>query len=299
MNFRSLTRTYNRFSLPKKVATGGVAIAGIGALIGIPVLTLNPMRPPTVINEDAYYKTQVTDPSLGGENTASSPIAPNLDTTTPADIPIYSNNSAQTAIDSSNSTQHSIDSSNSAQTPIGSSKSAIPGSNSNLGSNSFGIDTSDIPSNIGENSPRLSRIGRGGSSQNPYSNSSSKPMSNRYTPNGSLSSNPYNASSRLPKNYSSPGDTSLRTRYSLPIPTSSNTYNLQPSPGNVYSNPNSQASTGAGKNSLLQSGSTPNTSISGNSPFAPSTVNSQSGGFNQPTSTTGTGEVVNGRINGG
>ena len=164
MNFRSLTRTYNRFSLPKKLATGGVAIAGIGALISIPVLTLNPMRPPTVINEDAYYKTQVTDPSLGGENTASSPVAP-LDTTTPADIPIYSNNSAQTPIDSSNSTQTPVDSSNSAQTPIGSSKSAIPSLNSDLGSNSFGIDTSDIPSNIGENSPRLSRIGRGGSSK--------------------------------------------------------------------------------------------------------------------------------------
>lgn len=297
MNFRSLTRTYNRFSLPKKVATGVVAVAGIGALIGIPVLTLNPMRPPTVINEDAYYKSQVTDPSLGGENTASSPIAPNLDTTTPADIPIYSNNSAQSAIDSSNSTQNSIDSSNSAQTPIGSSKSAIPGSNSNLGSNSFGIDTSDIPSNIGENSPRLSRIGTGRNTQNSYSNSSSKPMSNRYTPNGSLSSNPYNASSRLPKNYSSAGDTRLRTRYSLPIPTS-NSYNHKPSPGNVYSNPNTQASTGAGKNSLTESG-TPPTSISGVSPVAPNNINSQSGGFNQPTSTTGTGEAVNGRINGG
>lgn len=287
MNFRSLTRTYNRFSLPKKVAIGGVAIAGIGALIGIPVLTLNPMRPPTVINEDAYYKSQVTDPSLGGGNTASSPVAPNLDTATPADIP-NSSDSAQTPTDSSNSAQTSIDST----------KSAIPGSNSNLGSNSFGIDTSDVPSNIGENSPRLSRIGTGGNTQNPYSNSYSKRLSNSYTPSGSLSSNPYNASSSLPKNYSSPGDTSLRTRYSLPIPASSNTYNLQPSPGNVYSNPNTQASTGAGNNSLTESG-TPPTSTSGDLPFAPSTVNSQSGGFNQPTSTTGTGEAINGRTNGG
>ena len=297
MNFRSLTRTYNRFSLPKKLATGGVAIAGIGALISIPVLTLNPTRPPTVINEDAYYKSQLQDPSLGGQNTASSPIAPNLDTTTPADIPI-SSNSAQTPIDSSNSTQTSIDSHNSAQTPVDSSKSAIPSLNSDLGSNSLGIDTSDIPSNIGENSPRLSRIGRGGSTQNPYSNSYSKPVTSRYTPNGSLSSNPYNASSRLPKNFSSAGDTSLKTRYSLPIPTS-NSYNLQPSPGNVYPNPNTQASTGAGKNSLLQSGTSP-TSFSGVSPVAPNPVNAQSGSFNQPTPTTGAGSAtINPTTNGG
>lgn len=255
MNFRSLIRIYNRLSLPKKVASGVAAFAGVGALIGIPVLSLNPVRPPTVINEDAYYKSQIKDQSLGGD-IAPSPATTNLNTTSPAEIP--------------------IDSSQSAQMPVDSSKSAsIPGSNSSLGNNSFGLDTSDIPSNIGENSPRLSRIGTAGNPNNPYS----KSISSSYTPSGSLSANPYNASTTV----SSPGGTTLNTRYSLPTPTSANPYSLQPSQGNVYTNPSSGADSGTPTNSVGT------TSI-------PSTSASAGGGgasedSNQPTPTTSAGSA--------
>lgn len=256
MNFQSLIRTYNRFSLPKKLATGVAAIAGVGALIGIPVLSLNPVRPPTEINEDAYYKTQVKDQSLAGENIAPSQSNTNLDSTTPTEIPIYPSNSAQ-PIDS-----------NSAQVPDSSNSPRVP-INSALGDDSSGLDTSE-PSNIEETS-RASSIGTG-SSTNPYS----KPTSGGYAPSGSLSANPYNASSTV----SSPGGSTLNTRYSLPIPASANSYNLQPSAGNVYSDPNSQSGSDPGKNSVGTTPSVPSTSASAG------TLNGASEDFNQPAPTT-------------
>ncbi len=274
MNFRSLMRTYNRLSLPKKVACGVAAFAGVGALIGIPVLSLNPVRPPTVINEDAYYKSQIKDQSLGGENIAPSQPA-NINTTAPAEIPVDSSQSAQMPVDSSKPAQIPIDSSKPDDLPIDSSKSAsISGSNSSLGSNSFGPDTSDIPSNIGENSPRLSRIGTAGNTNNPYS----KSMSSSYTPSGSLSANPYNASTTV----SSPGNTTLNTRYSLPIPASANSYSLQPSQGNVYTKPNSGADSDSQKNSLPAAGTLSSTtsgaSEDSNQPLPTTSAGSSKGG---------------------
>ena len=271
MNFRSLIRIYNRLSLPKKVASGVAAFAGVGALIGIPVLSLNPVRPPTVINEDAYYKSQIKDQSLSGENVPPSQPA-NINTTTPAEIPVDSSQSAQMPANSSKPDQMPIDSSQPDDQPLDSSKSAsIPGSNSSLGSNSFGPDTSDIPSNIGENSPRLSRIGT--ADNNPYS----KSMSSPYTPSGSLSANPYNASTTV----SSPGNTTLNTRYSLPIPASANSYSLQPSLGNVYTNPNSGANSDSQRNSLPAAGTLSSTS-------------GASEDSNQPTPTTSAGSANGG-----
>ena len=280
MNFRSLIRTYNRFSLPKKLATGVAAIAGVGALIGIPILSLNPVRPPTEINEDAYYKTQVKDQSLAGENIAPSQSNPNLDTTTPAEISISPSNSAPVPNSSLSSNSSKLDTSEPSSTEeispvssIGTSSSpSIPQANSSLSGDSSGLDTSE-PSNIDQTS-------RGtGNTTNPYS----KPLSSGYARSGSLSANPYNASSSI----SSPGGSTLATPYSLPVPkpTSANSYSLQPSAGNVYSSPNSQPSE-TGQNSLPATGNTPGIP-STNAPA--SVLNGASPNLNQPAPTNSAG----------
>jgi hypothetical protein len=149
-----------------------------------------------------------------------------------------------------------------------------------LGGNSSGLDTSE-PSNIEETS-RASSIGTG-SSTNPYS----KPLSSGYAPSGSLSANPYNASSTI----SSPGSSTLSTRYSLPIPTSANSYSLQPSAGNVYSDPNSQPSSDTGQNSLPATGNTPG--IPSTSASA-GTLNGGSEDSNQPAPSTSAGTANSG-----
>lgn len=286
MNFRSLIWTYKRFSLPKKLATGVAAIAGVGALIGIPLLSLNPMRPPSEINEDAYYKAQVKDQSLGRQNIVPSQSNPNFDSATPAEMPISSSNSSPVP-DSGNNSPSVPDSAagenssrldtsengNVDQTSPGSSigsgsSPSVSQPNSSLGGTS-GLDTSEN-GNIEQTSP-ASSTGTIGST-----NSYSKPLASGYAPPGSLSANPYNASSTI----SSPGNSTLSTRYSLPIPSSANSYSLQPSAGNVYSDPNSQSGSNTNQNSLP---------ATGNIPGIPSTSDSS-----QATSTTSTGSANNG-----
>lgn len=287
MNFRSLIWTYKRFSLPKKLATGVAAIAGVGALIGIPILSLNPMRPPTEINEDAYYKAQVKDQSLAGQDIAPSQSNTNLDSATPAEIPISSSNSAQvpnSSLGSNSSEPNTSENGSTEETSPASSidtgsSPSVP-NNSALGGNSSGLDTSEN-GNIDQTS-RGSSIGTG-SSTNPYS----KPLPSGYAPSGSLSANPYNASGTI----SSPSGSTLSTRYSLPIPTSANSYNLQPSAGNVYSDPNSQSSSESGQNSLPATGNTPG--IPSTSASA-GTLNGASEDFNQPTPTTSAGSANSG-----
>ncbi|HEY9778918.1 MAG TPA: hypothetical protein V6D09_02060 [Leptolyngbyaceae cyanobacterium] len=219
MNFRTVTRTYNRLSLPKKVATGVAAIAGVGALIGIPVLTFNPVRPPTVLNEDAYYQSRVSNPSSLEGN--SDRAQGNFDSATPADI----------ATDSSKSTN-------------------IPGIGE-FGGSAKTFDTSETPSNIGENSPYLSNIaGNASITNNPYSRSSpSRLGSSRYSPPDSLSANVYNASS--------PGSSTLSTPYSLPVPKPATPYSLQPSQGNIYPDLNNKTSPGSQRNSATGIGTPP------------------------------------------
>lgn len=204
--------------MPKKVATGVAAIAGVGALIGIPVLTFNPMRPPSALNEDAYYQSRVSNRGASEGNGA----AANLDSASLAEIPINSSN-------------------------------PIPGIASQGSVKTF--DTSDTPSNIGENT-QLDPTARSGNPNNPYSKSSpSNLASSRYSAPDSLSTNPYNASN--------PGGSVIKTPYSLPVPKSATPYSLQPSQGNVYPELNSKP-TGSNNN--------PNATANPNSPMTSSSV---------------------------
>lgn len=203
MNFRSLTRTYNRLSGRKKMATGVTAIAGIGALIGIPVLTLNPMRPPTVLNEDALYQSRVSNQSSAGENKDN---AKAIDSTTPTEIP----------------TDNSIPEIASSDTDV------------------KRFDTSDTADSIDDNSPSLDDT-VGNASSNPYSRSSGRSLgASRYTPPSSLSANPYNATSPNSSILSTPYSLPVpkpATPYSLE-PSKGNIYpelNSKPSPNNSVS----------------------------------------------------------------
>lgn len=227
MNFRSLTKTYNRLSARNKVVTGVAAIAGIGALIGIPVLTLNPLRPPSVLNEDALYQSRVSSQSSSGANNNN---AKAFDSATPAEIPI---------------------------------DSSIPGIASDSGAKTF--DTSDTAGNIDDNSPSLYDAAGNARSNNPYSRSSSRSLgASRYTPSGSLSANPYNASS--------PNSSILSTPYSLPVPKPATPYSLEPGKGNVYPELNTKPSP---NNSVSGVGASP--SIPSRGAIAPNTLNGTSG----------------------
>lgn len=204
MNFRTLTRTYSRLSTPKKMATGVAAIAGIGALIGIPVLTLNPVRPPSVLNEDALYQSRVSNQSSSGENNDSA--KGKFDSATPAEIPT---------------------------------DNSIPEIGSSNGGGVKKFDTSDTAGNI-DDSPSVYDAA-GNASSNPYSRSSSRSQgASRYTPPGSLSANPYNATSPNSTTLSTPYSLPIpksATPYSLE-PGKGNIYpemNSKPSPNNSVS----------------------------------------------------------------
>lgn len=268
MALRSYVRTFNRLSLPKKLAAGMTAIVGIGALISIPILSLRPPSTPVVFDEDAYYKSQITDRGSDGENTTPNEAATNLDTVIPLDLPSLSNTSPSVGEGNSlNSRNESA--------PIGGGNSSSTGSTPNL-------DTTDRTNEIADNSqPKAIKPGI---TSNPIS-----PPISRYTSPDSLSGNPYSQAN--------PSTSSLTTPYSLPSPnigSSSNTY-TQPSAGSASgistnTNPSFSSSDSPNPTSNPNNSVTPpgNPSIVPSEPaIAPQALNSQEGNFTPSTTPNG------------
>lgn len=289
MNFSSLIRTFNRLSLPKKLAVGLAAIAGGGALICIPLLSLRPPSPSTVLNEDAYYKSQIGDRGSASGNTTPNQGGTALDTSNPPNLP-----------------------------PLSSEPANIPGLDSSSKRSSTKIDATDTPSEFSQNSqnslndPAGNALGTDGKIKNSYGGTSGL---SRYTSPDSLANSPYKVSS--------PDSSSINTPYSLPNPgitsSSANPYSLQPGVGNSFNdlNPFSQSDAGTtnspnatgapDRTPMIPSGSaiapnnlnepsgdvvTPNAPSNPGGDFnAPSTPNYPNGNFNTPgsaTSSTGT-----------
>lgn len=223
MNFSSLIRTFNRLSIPKKVAAGAAAIAGGVALVSIPLLSMQPPSPPSTFNEEAYYKNRIGGQSSGG-NSTSTPKSTALDATTPnlpplsgsdIDIPGLSSSSSDTTLNNKTN------------------KSSIT-LDGTTGESSIKLDATDTPTeNIEQNpsskAPTENATGINGRPVNPYAGTSGL---SRFTSPPSISNSPYKAT---------PGSTTLRTPYSQPNSignSSAQPNSLQPSAGNTYSDLN-------------------------------------------------------------
>ncbi len=266
MTLRSYVRTFNRHSLPKKLAAGMTAIVGIGALISIPILSLRPPSNPVVFNEDAYYKSQITDRGSDEEKTIPNEATTNLDTVIPPDLPSVSNNSPSVG-------EGNFLNSGNESAPVGGNNSSSTGSTPNL-------DTTDPTNGIGDNSqPRAIKPGI---TSNPIS-----PPISRYTSPDSLSGNPYSQAN--------PSTGTLTTPYSLPSPnigSSSNTY-TQPSagsPSGISTNTNPSFSSSDNPTSNPNNSVTPpsNPSVVPSEPaIAPQALNSQEGNFTPPAAPNG------------
>jgi hypothetical protein len=249
MNFSSLIRTFNRLSLPKKLVVGLAAIAGGGALICIPLLSLRPPSPSTVLNEDAYYKSRIGDRSPASGNTTPNQDATALDTSNPPNLP-----------------------------PLSSEPANIPGLDSSSSESSTTIDATDTPSEFSQNSQNSLNDPAGnalGTASRRNNLANGKAGVGRYTSPDSLANSPYRVSS--------PGSSSINTPYSLPNPgitsSSANPYSLQPGAGNSFNdlNPFSQSDAGTtnSPNATGAPGRTP--MISGGSAIAPNNLNGPSG----------------------
>ncbi len=256
MSLNSLIRSFNHLSLPKKLAAGMAASVGVAALVSIPVMSLRPPRQPSVFNEDAYYQHQISEQNPAGKQTISSQTQTSLDTTTTPNPLTVPNESA-----------------------------TIPGVNSPSTGTATGLDTTAIPTggmreNLQSSSNNPGYLGG--------SNPDNQPTTSSYTPPNSFSTNPYKLSSS--------DNSYLKTPYSLPIPnigsSSSHPYSLQPSQGNIYTNPSERSSSSSYNSSNTTSNSSNSATTPGTTPIvpsepaiAPNTLNGSSGNSNTPGST--------------
>jgi hypothetical protein len=263
MNLRNLARTYNYLNPQQKIATAIAAIVGGGVLICIPLLSLQPPRPPVAF-EGRSSKTPIggQNPSEGDDFAPSS--AKPLDTANPVDL--FSDSSGIGTVPGSDSL-----------TSSGSSTDALSGEN-----DSTKLDTTDTPDERGLNRQRSSASMNdtlSNNTDNPYSQSTIS----RYNTPASISNSPYSAS---------PGSSGLSTPYSRSSANGLNSSmskssNLEPAKGNnfTYLNPFSP------NNATGTAGANPNaTSFPGNasvipsqSAIAPSGLSGTSeGGMNPP-----------------
>lgn len=268
MNFRSVIRTFNRLSLPNKVVVGIAAVAGGGALISIPILSLQPIRPPVVVNEDAYYESRINDSKAAEQNNP-----PLIDTTTPINIPSLSNSRPAPESNSAASGETATGD-NAAPTQLNSSFSGMatdtkptfssPSNSSSQTTTGLDTTTTEVPSALSTNTQGSSNNITG----NPYSNGAySSPALKGYTSSSSWSNNSNNAS-----------PSGLNTPYSSSNPsTSANSYNLQPGQGNTYTNVNPYSQPSPSSNATTAGGVTANPgSIPSEQPSTPNTLDSTS-----------------------
>ena len=272
MKLHSLTRSFSRLSAPKKLAVAIAAIAGGGVLVSIPILSLRPPSPPTVVNEDAYYRSRVTESSPAEETTAGE-AETNLNTTSPPTLFSFPDQSA----------------------PISGLNSPATDANKPNTTNTLGglkdSQTSNTAGNLSE------------STNNPYS----QPQIADYTPKSSLTS-PYsqpqpNSSLNTPYSLPSPSISSTSSPYSTQPNLGSYTNPSTPPSLGSYTNPstppslgttnpstppslgsyNSPSITNNPSNSTTAPGTAP--AISSEGASTPSTLNGSSGN-SIPTPTT-------------
>lgn len=213
MNLRNLTRTYNYLSPRQKIVTAIAAVVGGGVLLCIPLLSLQPTRPPAAVSNAGG----AGDPSGGQNSSGETDLVPSqakpLDTANPIDLPSDSTTGTATESDS-------FTSSNSTNSFSG-----------DRGSNS--LDTTDPVDERVANRQRSSALKDTLSNNidNPYSQSTVE----RYQTPASISNSPYSAS----------GNGNLSTSYSRAASgsstsqSSSQSFNLEPAKGNdfTYLNP--------------------------------------------------------------
>ena len=213
MKLRSLTRSFSRLSAPKKLAVAIAAIAGGGVLVSIPILSLRPPSLPTVVDEDAYYRSRVTESSPAEETTAGE-AETNLNTTSPPNLFSFPDQSA----------------------PISGLNSPATDANKPNTTNTLGglkdSQTSNTAGNLSE------------STNNPYS----QPQIADYTPKSSLTS-PYsqpqpNSSLSTPYSLSSPNIGSTSNPYSTQPNLGSYTNPSTPSSLGSYTNPSTPSNLG-------------------------------------------------------
>ena len=86
MNLRNLVRTYNYLSPQQKIVMAIAAVLGGGVLLCIPLLSLQPSRPPAVSTGGAVGNPNGGQNPSGENNAEPSQVAP-LDTANPIDLP--------------------------------------------------------------------------------------------------------------------------------------------------------------------------------------------------------------------
>ena len=257
MNLRNLVRTYNYLSPQQKIVMAIAAVLGGGVLLCIPLLSLQPSRPPAVSTGGA-----VGNPNGGqnpsGDNTESSQAQP-LDTANPIELPS----------DSSVGTASGGD-------------SAIGGTNTNSSSDT-GSNTLDTTDPLDERvaNQRRSPASLNDSLSNNVDNPYSQSTVGRYQSPASISNSPYSVN---------PGSSNLSTTYSRAAggsstsQSSSRLSNLEPAKGNDFTylnpfSPNSSAgTTGANPNATNLPGNA--SAIPGQSAIAPSGLSGTSNGIN-------------------
>lgn len=215
MNLRNLVRTYNYLSPQQKIVMAIAAVLGSGVLLCIPLLSLQPSRPPAVSTGGSVGNPNGGQNPSGENNTEPSQAAP-LDTANPIDLPA----------DSSAGTGSGSD-------------SAFGGTstNSSGGEGSNSLDTTDpLDERVANQrrSPASSNDSLSNNVDNPYSQSTM----GRYQSPTSISNSPYSASPG--------GSGNLSTAYSRTgsggssaSSSSSRLSNLEPAKGNnfTYLNP--------------------------------------------------------------